>query len=182
MFLDYRKEMDSYFWVVIGICVLIGIICSFLLTFWEKLSFTFCGVACGFILSSVLYDLILYKLDGEGTPVVYYAINISVGCIFGIISLWLKDNIIVLSTSVMGSYYTIKMIGVMIGNYPDERNISNRIAGGQFKDMPWEVYLYVFLMIVLAIGGLILQLYLKKKYPKERKHTRKSIDYYENIL
>lgn len=137
----------------------------------------------GYIVATMFYDLFLHRFDGQGIPIVYYASVISIASIFGIVSLCIKNNIIEVSTSLIGSHFTIKMIGFMIGNFPDEKDIAQRIYAGEYKKMPSVVYIYTAFTLVLATIGLLLQLYLKKVCPSKKiKNARKAKEYFESFI
>ena len=44
-----------------------------------------------------------------------------------------KRQIVILSTSIGGSYICVKLVGSMIGNYPDEMVIAQKIKNGEFE-------------------------------------------------
>jgi len=88
--------------------------------------------------------------------------------ICAVLTIWLKEHIIILATSIVGAYACVKMIGTMAGNYPDEATVVRRIEAGEIDGMPWAVWLYLSITVVLAIVGVIVQykIFAKKKKPE----------------
>jgi len=75
------------------------------------------------------------------------------------------------------------MIGEMTGKYPDETTVVAKIHAGEIDGMPWEVYVFVSMMLVLSIVGIVLQCWLLKKYPNDKKKAeqKKESPYYNMI-
>jgi len=135
----------------------------------------------GYVLGTLLYDLFIHKFDNESS-VWYYVTVIVLAIIMAIVALWLHDHIIMLATSIVGSYACIRMIGEMTGKFPDETTVVQRIAAGDLDGMPWEVYLFMAAMVVLAIVGLIIQCWLKSKYPTDKKKQQEKDNEYYNMI
>lgn len=125
------------------------------------------GAALGYVLGTLLYDLFIHYLDKGETPVWYYVTVITLAIGFGVLAIFLHDHVIILACGVAGGYACIRMIGTMIGNYPAEDTIAARIKAGQYKSMPWQVYLYLSLALVLSITGIVVQCILKKKHDEK---------------
>jgi len=85
--------------------------------------------------------------------------------------------ILILATGIGGAYFSVKMVGIMVGNYPDESFIAQEIAAGEFDSMPYQVYIYLAFMVVLSIAGITTQFCLKK-----RDSEKKNKDGYSGIL
>lgn len=57
----------------------------------------------------------------------------------------------------------------MVGNYPDETMIAQEIAAGELDGLPKWGYIYLGIMIVMAIICTIFQCVKSKKEEKEKK-------------
>lgn len=182
MFLDISQKETWYLWVEIGICVTLGIVCCIIQVIFEKVGFFVGGGALGYVLGNVLYDLLIHKFDTPNA-VWYYVTVIVLAVIMAIVAIWLHDSILIQSTSVVGAYASVKMIGMMTGSYPDETTVVQRIEAGEQDGMPWEVYVFISMMIVLSIVGIVLQCWLLSKYPndKEKVEAKKNNEYYNMI-
>jgi len=172
MFWTADVDQDWYMWTVIGISIVAAILCCVLLICVEKLAFAASGALLGYVIGNFLYDLFLHKMDsGSGVPIVYYVSVILLAVIGAIVSMWLHDHILILALAIGGSYFGVKLIGTMIGNFPEETTIAADIEAGKFDSIPWEVYLYLAIIVVLAIAGIITQCVIRKNSKNGGKRT-----------
>ena len=78
-----------------------------------------------------------------------------------LIALWLRAAIIIFCTSFIGSYACIRGISFFAGNFPSEFTIIDIISAGEEEQLNemlnLDVYIYIGLIIVLAIIGIIAQ-------------------------
>merc|ERR1712048_823986 len=169
MFWTQGVDTDWYMWVVIAISVLVGIVVCVLLVTLERFAGAVCGALLGYVIGNWIYELVLYKLDGTGTPIWYYVIVILLAIVFAILSIKIYDWMMILALSIGGSYFGVKLIGLMAGNYPDETWVANEIESGEIESLPWPVYMYLAIMVVLAIGGIVTQCNLKKSMDRAKK-------------
>jgi len=146
-----------YMWVVIGVSVLIGIIMAILLVWAKHVGHFAAGAFLGYILGMELYNLILARWDHTGTPVWYYVTVFGLAIVGGIIAIWLSKHMMMLGTAFGGAYFAVKLTGQMIGNYPDESTLAQKIAAGEFDAIPWYTYVYVLSSVVLGICGTVFQ-------------------------
>ena len=69
------------------------------------------------------------------------------------------------------------MVGTMLDKYPDESFIAQQIASGEIDNVSWTVYLFLGIMVALAILGLIVQCKAKKQLDDEKKHKERDETY-----
>jgi len=179
MFLDISQDEQWYFWVEIGVCVAIGAVCCILIVIFHGVEYFVGGAALGFVLGNVLYDLFIYKWDNPAA-VGYYVTVIVLAIIGALLALWLKDPLTVIFTSVVGSYIAIKMIGTMIGNYPDEASVVKRIQAGELDGMPHMVWVYLGIMVALGTAGVVIQ--FKFFFKKKDDSKKKNDDIYNSMM
>lgn len=65
--------------------------------------------------------------------------------------------IVSIATSFIGSYITIRSISILFGGFPNELDLSQRLQTGVYSGMPWYVYLYLGLILILFVLGLFVQ-------------------------
>jgi len=177
LFLENAVGKDWWFWVIIAVSVVIGIVCGLLLFWLRKLGVAAAGAFLGYVIGNFLYTLVVYKLDGDGTPVWYYVTLIGCALICGILAFWLTETIFILATSFGGAYISVRMVGTMLGKYPDESFIAQQIASGEIENVSWTVYLFLGIMVALAILGLIVQCRAKAELDKEKDTKKKEEKY-----
>ena len=91
LFSTVDSENDWYMWVVIGVSVLLGIVFAVLLVVIEKVSLFASGAFLGYVGGSELYNLVLYRLDGMGTPVWLYVSIVVLMIVGGCLAIWLHE-------------------------------------------------------------------------------------------
>lgn len=64
---------------------------------------------------------------------------------------------ILVSTAFAGAYLIVKGSGALVGNYPDEYTILERIKYHQFEAIPAIYYVYLALYFGLGLAGCLLQ-------------------------
>jgi hypothetical protein len=106
-------------WIVFSIALFIGSIVGLILAKLSRLGVAVLAGWGGFCLGMILYASFLYKLDGD-KQIFYWVFNISLGVIAGIMSIFLFDHAIVISTSIIGTYAFIRGISFYAGGYPSE--------------------------------------------------------------
>lgn len=79
------------------------------------------------------------------------------GIIFGIISDCSERVSVILASAFGGAYLLVKGVGSLIGNYPDELTIAERISFHQFDEVPTIYYVYLGLIFVIGIICCIIQ-------------------------
>merc|ERR1711976_1141720 len=114
----------------VGVCVAVLFVLA------DKFSVFGAGVLGGYVFGMWLYSLVLYKLDGDGTPYWTYVIVLGLAVVGGILGLVWYNAIVILGTSIGGSYIAIRLIGAMVGNYMNETEIARTIEGGGCDSVP----------------------------------------------
>jgi hypothetical protein len=160
-FVSYQASGGTL-WVVFLICVIIGCILGYLAVTLEKLGFFALGVALGVIGGMFLYQGVLAPfLSGHGSAVFYVFCGV-LGLVGGLLSLWLYKDVIIFSTSAVGSYMAVRAVSVIFGGFPAEEEV----ASGAASFTP-VAYVYLVCIGVLFVAGLIVQFKHKKEQEDE---------------
>lgn len=72
---------------------------------------------------------------------------------FGLLTFKYAKEVIILSTSLTGSYMIIKPISWIFGGFPNEFILYQMVQDGQIPTVPWTFFIYLFFIIALAILG-----------------------------
>jgi len=62
-----------------------------------------------------------------------------------------------ISSAFGGAYLIVKGAGMLIGNYPDEVFIADRVQLHLFEEIPVAYYVYLSLILVLGVAFLFIQ-------------------------
>jgi hypothetical protein len=68
-----------------------------------------------------------------------------------------KDHIVILSTSFIGSYLTVRSLSIIFGGFPNEFEINTRIKNRSILDLGYLFYFYLFMIVALFIFGVAYQ-------------------------
>jgi len=160
-FFTYNSQTSEK-WVLFGVCCLIGLVCGYLAVKFEKVGFFALGACLGVVAGSVLYFTILAPIfsnsNGSSTPqIVFYVTLVLLGIIGGLLGIWIYKAIIVISTSLVGSFMAIDSVAGFTGFSVVD------IAYGtqQFSGL---AYVWLVLMGIMAIAGM----YVQFKHQKEK--------------
>jgi hypothetical protein len=64
----------------------------------------------------------------------------------------------VLSTSLAGAYMMVRPFSWIIGGFPNEFTLYLMIENKQIKTLPWSFFIYLLVIILIAIVGALYQL------------------------
>lgn len=162
------------FWLTIAISVAFGILVMVLLGKYEWIGRGLLGGLLGFVSGLFVYNLALRFI--QSNPTVVFWLTMVVCIAIGIfITIWIGKPILVISTSIIGSYGIIRGISFMAGGFPDEREVYDLGQKGEWDQMSdllsLYVYIYLGVFVVLSIVGMIIQ--FKYFYDEEEKKEKK---------
>jgi len=111
--------------LALGLAIVVGYIMK---TKFLKLGFMILGGVGGFFLGSLLYSLLLVELSSSiavmwCTILFFMIIGACLGYKF-------ESEIVILSTSFIGSYIFVRGFSIFIGGYPNEIQMMNDIQTG----------------------------------------------------
>lgn len=106
-------------WLVFSISLVVGAIIGLILAKLSRIGVAVLAGWGGFCLGMILYAAFLYKLDGD-KQILYWCFNIGLGITAGILSIFLFNHAIIISTAIVGSYAFIRGISFYAGGYPSE--------------------------------------------------------------
>lgn len=157
----FNENRKSYVgWIVLAVGFVAGLVIGFLLVKFIKVgAFLFAGWG-GFTLGLILWNTFIYM---AGYLWVMWVVSIAIGLMFGLLAFKLFEHVLIFSTAFVGSYLTIRSIGEVAGNYPNEFQIAELIKDGVYNSIPSIFYGYFAGMVVMIILGVVLQYRMKKR-------------------
>lgn len=66
-----------------------------------------------------------------------------------------KDYIIIVSTSFIGSYVTVRSFSLIFGGFPNEFQLNLNINTQTLSSFPWQFYIYFAAIIGLFVFGMM---------------------------
>lgn len=159
-------------WVMLAVGIILGCTTGyFVFKYHEKFMSFFVGGLAGFLLGEFLFNLFgsLINLNAILVHILFILICIIISII---LAYFLRDYIIIISTSFIGAYAFIRGISLFAGYFPSEYTIidlKNEGEKDQIKDLlTWRFYVYlVFIVITFGISVYI-QFKINKKIKKKK--------------
>lgn len=121
VFLDANSSSTTE-WVVFGVSCAIGIVGGLLLAYLARFGVALLSAWGGVCLGLMLYSSFVYKIDNS-TQWAFWVFVILMGLAGAALGYFLFNHALILSTSVIGSYFVIRGISFFAGGFPNEQLI-----------------------------------------------------------
>lgn len=139
-------------WLIFGLAFLIGLGVGYLFMKLVKLGAFLVAAWGGFSLGLLLYNAFLYMTHSQ---VFFWVFCCACALICGILAVFLFDHVLILSTSLAGSFLFIAGIGLVAGGYQNPFTIATDIEKGIYTHISGWFYLYMAGNLVLWVLGAI---------------------------
>lgn len=161
-------------WSILIFSMLCGVAFGMLLASLSNLGLMVAGGFLGGTVGTLFFLILFYKIESNPASAFFYNI-LFIFTVSGFVFGWeFKKFILILATSFIGSHQTIRALGMVIGGYPNEFDLAERIRSGHTIKIGWEFYVYAFLIVLLFIAGFYVQtMILKKSLEKEEENDLK---------
>lgn len=154
-------------WTVVSIAILLGLLGGYLMLKIEKFGGALLAGWGGFCLGVLLNETVLYLAN---SAVLFWCVNIGLAIIFAILGFVAFDHAIILATSFIGSYMTMRGIGIMAGGFPNEYVLINEIEAGAFDNIDPVFYAYLAGIVIMTILAAIVQFKMFRKQQAAEAH------------
>ena len=114
-------------WITLVVSVLLGIVVGIILAKLSKLGVAVLAGWGGFCLGLVLWNAFLFYSKSQ-VAFWFFTLGIAVAC--GILSLFVFDHALIISTAIVGSYGFVRGISLYAGGYPNEFTIVQMLENG----------------------------------------------------
>lgn len=105
----------------------------------------------------MLNYLIFWRIHSQPSWLFFYNLLIFFSIIGAILAYEFNNHIIIISTSFVGSYLTVRSLSLIFGGFPNEFELNLNINTSTLTSFPWQFYVYFILIIILFILGVIFQ-------------------------
>ena len=156
-------------WTVLGVSLLIGAVLGFILTKFIGIGI---GVLGGF--GGVSLGLLITSTFQFQEEYMFWIIVIGCAAVFGLASLKFKDELMIFSTAILGSFLIVRGIGYYAGGYPDVFEVASLLKTGHFE-FPNTYYYYFGGNILLLLAGMYFQVKGWKDESPSKKHPYHSL-------
>jgi len=164
MFLFYvlilpNSDKDWVGWLILCVSFILGCIVGFFVSKLVRIGVFILGVCGGAGIALILNNTVFYKIN---TVAVLWIMIVVFGVVLGVLSFLWFDYIVIITTSILGSYMLIRGLSFLAGGYPNEFTVYEQIKAGDIDAVPGTFYAYLAGMIILFIAGLYIQIKIKK--------------------
>ena len=111
-------------WLVVSISIVIGIVAGFFATKVEKFGAAILAGWGGFCIGVLLNETVLYLFASK---IVFWCVNIGLALICGVIALYAFNPAVIFFTALVGSYFTMRGVGLYAGHFTNEYVLINQI-------------------------------------------------------
>lgn len=173
---DHINDPNSM-WYGLAMGALGGLLVGLVGALIPRIGVFLVGAALGVVVALILNTTVLYRLYPANPNVTLGVSGAVLGLAIGGAATLMMRTVVVISTSFVGSYCTIRGIGYFAGNYPaDEWALRDQIANG--ATLPVEIYAYFAGMMVLGVIGCVAQFMFtaKKRRGDEKDEWEEAYD------
>jgi len=153
-------------WLSLLGCLVVGGGCGYVASEYWKVGLFFIGAWIGGLLGGFLYGLIIY-LAGNENPTLVLWVTIVLSALFvALIAIKCIEYIAIVGSALVGSYFLVRGISLFAGGYPNELLLYQIYENNSIVSAtPAMFFVYLGVMVVLAIGSIIFQ------YLRSQKHA-----------
>lgn len=106
-------------WILIFLSCGIGIMAGYITVQLKKVGYFLTGVWLGIVVAFILNNALFHRIDTGGSSLVLM-ISVGVfGLMLGILSFYLHEHLVIISSSVIGGYSIIRPFGFFFNDYPN---------------------------------------------------------------
>lgn len=173
-------------WILFGISFLLGLLLSFILFKFKFIFYiAFSGLA-GFTIGIILFIFGLRNINSSHIDIIFF-ITIGVFLVIGIVlGIYFSDKMIIISSSIVGSYIISRGLSFILSGFPSEMLIFDLLKSKNYQELDklftYKAYIYFSLIIIFFIIGIMIQFkfFYKKEEEEKRnmnvKNDKKSIE------
>lgn len=135
--------------------ILAGIIGSLFILKIQNAGVIILGAASGFFVCIFLNYCILYKIKSSPDDLFFTNALFIFSFAGALIGRVYKNIILIVSTSIVGSYITVRSISLIFGGFPNEMTFNRDLNLNSLRQKSWSIILYIIMILILFVVGLI---------------------------
>ena len=156
LFILYLYVLPSFapvwtVWIVGVVCVGMGGGLGFGAAKWPRIGIMCMGASLGSLLGYIIYWLFLKQsLADSNSAMLKQMIIFVVALVTVLVCLFLFDEAVIITSGVFGAYIFVRGISMYSGSYINEFEIIMASSNGQLSEVGTLMYVYWFVMVLLA--------------------------------
>ena len=129
------------------ICLLVGTCIALVVVKVRRVGIIVCGAAGGFFVGILLNYFVLYHIKSTPSNLFFNNSLFIFAALGAVVGSEYKDHIIILSTSLIGSYITVRTISVIFGKFPNELTFNAEFNINSMNGYSWLFYIYLLAIL-----------------------------------
>jgi hypothetical protein len=155
-----KSFLDPFVKIELYICVILGIILAYFIYSIVSLVNIVLAVIIGYFVGNIVYNYFVKIFTGMNPNTLY--IIVMIVCILLVVYLayLISEIIVIVATSLIGSYCAIRGLSINLGGFPDETYTSKLILYKEFNQLARAfsgANMYLLGILILFIIGLVVQ-------------------------
>eukprot|EP01017_Pseudomicrothorax_dubius_P021767 TRINITY_DN2341_c0_g1_i1.p1 TRINITY_DN2341_c0_g1~~TRINITY_DN2341_c0_g1_i1.p1 ORF type:complete len:411 (-),score=97.14 TRINITY_DN2341_c0_g1_i1:129-1361(-) len=180
-FLITDKTSDGAKWGVIAFAAVISALCGYISVRLERVGFFLIGFGLAFVVTNIIFLAVIAPNVENNQTLIFMGIWLVIGLITGLSMAKFKDYVLILATSLFGSYLITRSSFTAFTDLPADLEIAKMIRLDGFKNFPGIVIAYLVVWFVIALIGLYIQFTKKRELDKKKEAllTPPAVAYYK---
>jgi len=155
---------ESTKWILFVFACILGALFGFVTVKANKFGIFVIGCWLGTIISLLLYNAILYKIHTNPAELVLLITLGVLGLGGGLLSLKFYKHVIIIATSLGGSYAFVRSLSLVIGSFPNEIQVIKQIQIQEYDfSVQWPFYVYMNGVFLMTLFSIWVQYKIKKR-------------------
>lgn len=121
-------------WLMLALSLIIGLVVGFLMTKLQRVGAALLAAWGGFMAGLLLNETVLYLFKSNW---VFWLVCVGCAVVAAALVFVAYNHVIILSTSLVGSYFFIRGISMYAGHFPNEYTLVKDIKSGVIEHEPW---------------------------------------------
>ena len=151
---------------IIIVTGLTSIFIGYVTLYFPRLGTFGLGAWIGVILSFILNNIALYRIKSSISTLPLLITIAALGIAFGLLALFFKKSLVIIATSFIGAYCSIRALSWYLGAFPNEFLIAKQVQYGSGITVQWQYYVYVVALFLLTFSSMAVQFWLFRKRAK----------------
>lgn len=141
-------------WLTMSLAIFIGLVCGLLAVKLERFGSCLLAGWAGFCIGVLLNEAVLYLAQ---SIVLMWVINGVCALVAAALAFFYFNQSIMIATSIMGSFFFVRGLGLILGNFPSEMEVLNQLESGEIVMINPIFYAYLGGIVLMSILCTFLQ-------------------------
>lgn len=152
--LESSKASIALTVIMFLVALALGVLLGFVLFKTIRAGACVLGGVCGAFGGVTFYQLVLSSVDSFWLLLVLSITAAAAGAYLAYVAF---DQALIITTGIIGAYGFVRGISLFAGHFPNEIKTFEQLANGAVPQLPYQFYLYLAAIVILAVLGIVFQ-------------------------